>query len=607
MSELLVFMAEKKDVRFRAPICTVVGHVDHGKSSILDFIRDTNIIDGEAGGITQAIGSSMITLDKISKLSNGLINNISGKLKIPGLLFIDTPGHEAFTTLRRRGGNLADLAILVVDINEGFKPQTIEALEILKGYKTPFIVAANKIDLIPGWKSNPDLRFYDLLKSQSESVAYKLDELIYNLVGVFYEMGMRAERFDRVKDYTKEISIVPVSAKSGEGISELMMLLIGLAQKFLNLRFDDTGFGKGTVLELKKINGIGYVIDIILYDGTIKLNDTLVIGGVDKPIVTKVKSILNPKMNSDMRDKKTKFDYENEAVAASGVRIIAPDLDDVVAGMPLVSVRNELATKTEVEKIKGQVSSEIEDVFIDSDKEGIIVKADSIGSLEALIMILRSRNVKIRKAHVGNIMKKDIFEANSNKAHDPLQGVILAFNVDLSKDAHDELLHYDVKIINHDIIYKVIDEFFEWLSKEKERIEREKKSQVRFPAKIRLMPNYIFRQSNPAIAGVDVMLGKLVPKMRLMNSDGVSVTTVDSIQENKDKILVAEAGKQVAVSFVNVTIGRQIKPDEVLYSVLSEKDFRALKDNKDLLELGDLEILKEISVIMRKTNPTWGI
>ena len=600
-------MAEKKDVRFRAPICTVVGHVDHGKSSILDFIRDTNIIDGEAGGITQAIGSSMITLDKISKLSNGLINNISGKLKIPGLLFIDTPGHEAFTTLRRRGGNLADLAILVVDINEGFKPQTIEALEILKGYKTPFIVAANKIDLIPGWKSNPDLRFYDLLKSQSESVAYKLDELIYNLVGVFYEMGMRAERFDRVKDYTKEISIVPVSAKSGEGISELMMLLIGLAQKFLNLRFDDTGFGKGTVLELKKINGIGYVIDIILYDGTIKLNDTLVIGGVDKPIVTKVKSILNPKMNSDMRDKKTKFDYENEAVAASGVRIIAPDLDDVVAGMPLVSVRNELATKTEVEKIKGQVSSEIEDVFIDSDKEGIIVKADSIGSLEALIMILRSRNVKIRKAHVGNIMKKDIFEANSNKAHDPLQGVILAFNVDLSKDAHDELLHYDVKIINHDIIYKVIDEFFEWLSKEKERIEREKKSQVRFPAKIRLMPNYIFRQSNPAIAGVDVMLGKLVPKMRLMNSDGVSVTTVDSIQENKDKILVAEAGKQVAVSFVNVTIGRQIKPDEVLYSVLSEKDFRALKDNKDLLELGDLEILKEISVIMRKTNPTWGI
>ncbi|NIA03860.1 MAG: translation initiation factor IF-2 [Nitrospiraceae bacterium] len=593
-------------IHLRAPICTIVGHVDHGKSSILDYIRGTNIIKGEAGGITQAIGASFITMNTIIKRSKGLIKD-ANKIKVPGLLFIDTPGHEAFTTLRKRGGNLADMAILVVDINEGFKPQTYEALEILKSYKTPFIIAANKIDLIPGWKSMPSKTIAQILKEQSDRVISALDENIYKIVGIMYESGMRAERFDRIKDFTKEIAIVPVSAKTGEGISELLMLLIGLAQTFLNLQVHTEGEGKGIVLELKKITGMGYVIDIILYDGLIKNNDILIISGLDNPTVTKIKSILKPRDNFDMRDKKTKFIYEKEIVAAEGLRIIAPGLDSVIAGMPLIAIRNENAHEETIAEKEAQLKSEVENVFINSDSEGVIVKADTIGSLEAMIMLLKSNNIKIRKASVGNIMKKDIFEAYSNKEQSPLYAVILGFNVEITKDAEEELEHFNVKIINHEVIYNVIDDFLAWLKDEKEKLESIKKNKLSFPAKIRIMPNNIFRKSNPAIVGVEVIAGKLTSNLELMNENGRSITRVESIQEDKKKLEIAEEGKEVAVSLKNVTVGRQVDEGTILYSVISESNFRKLKDNKQYLTENDKKLLMEIAKIMRKDNPVWGI
>ena len=305
--------------KVRSPICIVLGHVDHGKSSILDKIRNTDIVESEPGKITQAIGASIIPLDAIKKVCGKLLENLNMKFTIPGILAIDTPGHAAFTTLRKRGGSISDIAILVVDINEGFKPQTEEAIEILKTYKTPFIVAANKIDLIPGWKRKNEFLLKNI-ESQEMSTIGLFEQKMYELVGKFNEkFTIQADRFDRVQDFTKQVAIVPVSAITGEGIPELLMVLAGLAQKYLEqcLECNVEGQAKGTILEVKEEKGLGKAMDVIIYDGTLKVNDIIVIGGIDQPIVTKVRELFEPKQLVDMKDKKSKYTSVKEAVSAT--------------------------------------------------------------------------------------------------------------------------------------------------------------------------------------------------------------------------------------------------------------------------------------------------
>ena len=262
----------------RQPIVTVAGHVDHGKTTILDSIRKTGIQETEAGGITQKISFTKVPIENIKKRCPN-IEKQKLKLDIPGFLFIDTPGHAAFTNLRKRGGNLADVAILVVDINEGFKPQTIESVEILKQYKTPFIIAANKIDLIPGWNSSKKKPLMKNIQEQTLNVQQELDKRLYELVGKVHEKGFGSERFDRIDDYTKQIAIIPVSAKTGEGLPEMLMMLTGIAQRFLEqcLQCQVDGPAKGTVLEVKEEKGIGTTMDVIIYDGSLAKGDMFVV------------------------------------------------------------------------------------------------------------------------------------------------------------------------------------------------------------------------------------------------------------------------------------------------------------------------------------------
>ena len=289
----------------RSPICTVVGHVDHGKSSVLDWIRGSNIVATEPGAITQSIGASNIPLEIIKQKCGVLLEKVRINFTIPGLLFIDTPGHAAFTNLRKRGGNLADIAIVVVDINEGFKPQTIEAIEILKSYKTPFIIAANKIDLINGWTQKEKLVLKNI-ELQNDYVKQFFEEKLYTLVRSLYDVGkMDGERFDRVTDYTKQVAIVPCSARTGEGLPELLMSLIGMAQKYLEKNLEiKSEEAKAIVLEVKEAKGLGKALDVILYDGILKSGDNIVIGGLEKPIVTKVKALFVPQKMGELR-------YEN--------------------------------------------------------------------------------------------------------------------------------------------------------------------------------------------------------------------------------------------------------------------------------------------------------
>lgn len=593
----------KNSELIRSPICVVVGHVDHGKSSLLDKIRGTFIVDSEPGRITQAIGASIIPLNTIQKICARCMRNIRIDYKIPGLLFIDTPGHAAFRSLRKRGGNLADIAILVIDVNEGFKPQTEESVEILRSYKTPFVVAANKIDLIPGWQSCPELSLEEDIKSQTENVQKELDTRIYKIVESLYKFGFNSERFDRVEDYTKQVAIVPVSAKTGEGLPELLMIITGLTQRFMedNLRTKVSSCGKGTVLEVKEEPGLGKTIDLILYDGSLRKNQTIVIGGLEKPVVTKIRALLEPMPLSEMRDKKTRFKQVDEVYAATGVKILAPDVEDVFAGMPLRAVNDE----EEIKKVSEEIQAEVEEVLIDNENKGLIVKADSLGSLEGVLFLLKENNIPVRKASLGLITKKDILDAETN---DDEHKAILGFNTRISKEAEDYLnsCQTSIKIILGNIIYKIVDDYKKFLKElEEEKIRKQMCSLVR-PCRIRIMPQYVFRQSNPAIVGVDVEAGVFRTGISLMNKEGRELTVVKSIQmENKNVNEVSK--KQVAVALENVTFGRQIKGDDVLYSSIPENDFKRLKELKKYLSSEEIEVLKEIASIMRKQNPVWGI
>jgi len=582
----------------RSPVCTVVGHVDHGKSSLLDYIRKSNIIKGEAGAITQAIGASLVPLEIIKGICGPLLDSLKIKFTIPGLLFIDTPGHAAFTNLRKRGGNLADIAILVVDINEGFKPQTEEAIEILKQQKTPFIVAANKIDLLPGWNSAKD----NLLKNisnQGQDTQKRIDIKLYEILGKLHEFGFASERFDRVSDHTKEVAIIPVSSKTGEGIPELLMVLTGLAQKYLEncLKCDIDSPAKGTVLEVKEEKGMGVALDVIIYDGTLKKDDIIVIGGIEKPIITKPRALLEPMPLSELRDKKAKFKQVDKVCAAAGIRISAPEIENVVAGMPLMT-----SSKDSLEKTKQEIQKLVSEVIIETDEQGIILKADSLGSLEALITVFREKNINIRKASIGNISKKDVIDAESNYEKDPLKSVIIGFNVSLNDDAKSE----KVKIFTSDIIYKLIEDFEKWVEGETKRREASEVDMLVRPCKMSIMPGYIFRQNNPAVVGVDILEGKIKTNMRLMK-DVVPLTTIKSIQSEKKNVTESEKGKQVAISLDKVTVGRQINESDILYSVIPESDFRKLKELKKYLTEGEITILKEIAVMMRKENTLWGV
>lgn len=566
----------------RQPICTVVGHVNHGKTTLLDRIRGTAVAKTEAGLITQAISSTNLPVDIIKKLCGDLLNKLRLKLTIPGILFIDTPGHAAFNNLRKRGGNLADIAILVIDVNEGIKDQTLECIDILKHYKTPFIIALNKIDLISGWQSWKGYLLENIEK-QSDRVKKDLDNRLYTIVGKLSELGLNSERYDRVNDYTKEVAIVPVSGKTNEGLGELLMVIAGLAQKYLEEHLKIVkGPAKATVLEVKEVKGIGATLDAIVYEGILKKNDKIVVGGINKPIITKVKALFEPE--------KGKLKAVEEVNAAIGVKINAPGLKDAVAGMPLVVAKN-------LEKDKKEVQRQVNEVLIETDKKGVIVKADSLGSLEALTGLLKDKNIMISKARIGDINKKDIMEASS--IEDPLLQVVLGFNVKGVKGR--------VKIITNDVIYKLIEEYEKWREAKIKEQEAKELGKITMPCKMQILPGCVFRQSNPAVVGVRILDGKLKTNVKLIKKDGSKCSYVKSMQSEGETVQDAKKNDEIAIAIPNITVGRQIEEKDILFADMQEEEFRKLREMKRFLNAGEIDVLKELAEIKRKTNTLWGI
>ncbi len=580
----------------RAPIVSVLGHVDHGKSSILDSLRGSNVAGGEAGGITQAIGASIMPLDVIKKRCGEMLKNLN--ITLPGLLFVDTPGHAAFTSLRKRGGSLADIAVVVIDINEGFQPQTLEAIEILMNSKTPFVIAANKLDVIPNYRKLGN-NFISTLKNQNENVRTAIDNKIYEIVGSLHEnFKLMSDRYDRISDYTNQVAIIPCSATEGIGIEELLMIITGLAQKYLekNLILDVKGPGRGVIIEVKETIGMGKTLDVILHNGSLKIGDEVVIGGVEGPVVSKVKAIMMPHPLNDMMDKKSKYKSVKQVEAATGVKICLSNFDESIAsGMPLVRIDNDKQEAIE------EVRNQIEKVEFDTDKDGVIVKADTIGSLEAMINLLKENKIPMRKASVGGITKKDVSDAESVFEDNPLHAAILGFNIK-QVDSTSK-----VNIIVKDIIYAIIDEYLLWQEKIKKELVKQKLDKIYKPCKVEILRNCIFRQSNPCIAGMRILEGTVKSGVKLMNSNGSYVTHVKSMQAENDSVNVVESGKDVAAQLPGVMAGRHINEGDILYSDLHENEFRELKKNKEFLSKEELALLKEVALIKRKHNPLWGV
>jgi len=589
----------------RQPIVCVLGHVDTGKTLLLDKIRKTSVQAREAGGITQHIGASFFPVDTLKQLVGPLLSMVKGEIEIPGLLVVDTPGHEAFTNLRKRGGGVADIAILVIDVLRGFEAQTHESIEILKTRKTPFLVAANKIDRIPGWNSYPDTPFLKTYKMQGRYVKEDLDNRIYDIIGTFSRLGFRADRFDQMKDFTKTIAIVPTSAKTGEGITELLMVLVGLTQQYLKKRLQTTeGPAKGTVLEVKEEPGLGLTINTIIYDGVLQKEDLIVVGGKEKPVVTRIRAILVPKALDEIRDPRDRFSSVDSVSAAAGIKIAAPDLEGVLAGAPLYSVPH----GEDLEKYAKLVSEEIERIRITTDVDGVVLKADTLGSLEAIAESLKRNDVPVRLADVGDVSKRDVVEAGVVKEHEPFYGVVLAFNIKVLPDAEEEAEIKGVQIFRENIIYRLMDDYLLWLKTQREAEFEQVFEKLVMPGKIRILEGYVFRRAKPAIVGVEILAGRIKSKYTLARAEnGEEIGVIQQIQEKGKALSEARQGMQVAVSIDKPMVGRHIFEKDVLYVKVPERHAKVLLTTfMDRLTMEEQEALNEYVKLMRKKIPFWA-
>jgi len=591
--------AKGKQSNLRTPIVVVMGHVDHGKTTLLDKIRGTAVAKGEAGLITQHIGATEVPLDVVQDFCG---SHFGKEIEIPGLLFIDTPGHHAFTSMRSRGGSLADLAVLIVDVNEGFQPQTIESLSILKRFKTPFVVAANKMDRIGGWHTTTNAPFAKSLKVQSERVSEILDTRLYELVGELYKYGFDADRYDRITDFTRTVGIVPISAITGEGVPDLLMILVGLAQRFLkdNLQLTATGPGVGTILEVKEEKGLGTTLDVILYNGEFFAGDTVIVGTSREPLVTKIRALLKPKPLAEIRSEE-RFLPVKHVSAASGVKVSAPKLDNALAGSTIRVVSN----PDEVEALSLELKSELDAVRIDTENEGLIIKSDTIGSLEALVGELKARDIHIHYADVGPISRRDVIRAAA--INDPLLSAILGFNVDILPDALSEIQKTNVPVFSSDIIYTIIESYERWVEDQKNKMEQERLEAVIRPGAVRILPDCVFRQSKPAVVGVQVIGGIVRTQVNLMREDGANVGVIKGIQAHNENQGSATVGQEVAISIDGPTVGRQIHEGDILYVNIPEKHARIVElELKPKLAEDEREVLENFLEIKRKKDPFWG-
>jgi translation initiation factor 5B len=592
-------------VKIRQPIVVVLGHVDSGKTSLLDQMRGTAVQSREVGGITQHIGASFFPIEIVKDITGPLYAQLAkSDSPIPGLLVIDTPGHEVFANLRMRGGSAADIAIVVADVNKGFEVQTVESIEILEKRKVPFVIALNKIDQIPGWNNTKSIFISEQIKAQGSDMISTLDEKIYTVVGSLSKLGYNSEAFWRIKDFTKEVAIVPVSAAKNIGIPELMAVLVGLAQQYMTKKLErHESETKGIVLEVKDELGLGPSANIILIDGVLKQGDRVVVAKRDNAIVTKVKALLLPKPLDEMRDPRDKFRPVDHVVAAAGLKITSPELDGVLAGSPLYVLKD----GEDEGRLRSLVESEIKAAIIRTDSNGIVLRCDTIGSLEATVDLLRKDKIPIQSADIGHITRRDVLAASAVKEKDRYIGVILGFNVRVLDEAEREASERGIKIFNEKIIYNLVRSYTDWVSYQKEHEDSIMFNEISPVCKFQFLKGYVFRRNDPAVFGAEILIGRLRQKIPVINENGKKIGSIHQIQEGGKNLSEASIGTQVAVSMKEPVIGRQISEGDIFYTDLTSKEAKLLLESfSHRLGPEEQEVFQHILSKKREADPSFG-
>ncbi|MGD0587708.1 MAG: translation initiation factor IF-2 [Thermoplasmata archaeon] len=582
----------------REPIVSLLGHVDHGKTTLLDRISGSVRASKEPGGITQHIGAIEVPGTTVRRLCEGILR--SDQLRIPGLLFVDTPGHRSFETLRRRGGALADLAILVIDAREGVMPQTRESAQILRREKTPFTVALTKIDLLAGWRKpvGPVPLLEQIRKSGPEYLKL-LDQRVYSVAEELDQLGFSGERYDRVSDFTRNVGIVPVSSKSGVGVPELIALLVGLSQRFLEEELElITEGGEATILERSDQKGVGPVGNVIVYRGRLKVGDEIVATGREEPFATKIRGIYRPvPLKEGRATKQVRLDSLSEVPAAAGVYLSAPGIEDAMPGGLLKVVHTE-EDKSRVREELARESQPVAEVAI----TGVAIYADTLGGLEALAFECRERGIPVHEAGVGPVGRPTVMRMAIVK--DPTHRAVLAFAVPILPDAVPEGEGSAVRIFRADVMYRLFEEYDAWKTERKRELEVQRRLEHVHPAKLEVLSGFVFRASKPAIVGIKVRGGTLRPGVRLMHVDGTEVGVLKSLQKEGESVTEAEENAEVAASIDGAVVGRNLKEGDVLLVALSESAARALRGQP--LSASEQAILDEVVRFHRVTQPFWG-
>jgi len=582
----------------REPIVSLLGHVDHGKTTLLDRIAGSVRASKEAGGITQHIGAIEVPGEVIRKLCEGILP--TERWLVPGLLFVDTPGHRSFETLRRRGGALADLAILVVDAREGVMPQTRESVQILRHEKTPFAIALTKIDLLTGWrKPTGPIALKDQIARGGAEFGRDLDARVYAVAETMIGLGFSVDRYDRVSDFTHNVGIVPVSAKSGVGVPELIALLVGLSQRFLK---DDLAVvahgGEGTILERSDQKGVGPVGDVIVYRGELKVGDEIVVTGRTEPFPTRVRGIYRPVLLKATRaGSRTKLESIDRVAAAAGVYVAAPGIEDAMPGGLLKVVADD-AERARVREELAQESRPVAELA----ESGVAIYADTLGGLEALAFECRENDIPVHEAGVGPIARPTIIRMATVK--DPTHRAVLAFNVPVLPDAQPEGEGGPVRIFRGEVMYRLIDEYGQWRETRRRALQAQRRMEIVHPARFEVLAGFVFRHSGPAIVGIRVLDGTLRPGVRVMRTDGTEVGVLKALQKENEPVAAAEERTELAASIDGAVIGRNLKEGDILLVAVPESSARALKDQT--LTESERRVLDEVARLHRAHQPFWG-
>ena len=604
----IITKEEKVDNTLKAPICCIVGHIDAGKTSLLDKLRNTNIQEKEVGGITQHIGSTFFPIQTIENSCSSIKGKFEVICNIPGILMIDTPGHSEFQSLRDVGTSICDLGILIIDIEESIQEQTKEAIKLLKEKKIPFVVAVTKLDKLYGWKTTKSSNLREALKEQSKDMSMmlmaKLEDIKYDLS----KEDINAEFYFKNSNPKQIYSIVPVSSKTGEGIADLLALLVYTAQNWMlkKILYQDTV--SCTIMESKYDKHNGYTIDVILNNGTINVGDKFVVSTITGPNICTVRNLLIPSALTQL-GKKTNWDYKDSVRASIGCKIIGSNLDGAYPGTHLFPIKTSGASASAEADAINNANQEINAVWKSYDfiSPGVFIGTQTFGELDASYSIFQKAGINIAGAYIGEPSNKfiDLILMKTEVDTLPENRIYLYFGAFNNTDVFEYAKKNNITLLSSEVIYKLV----ELYKIEKEKIIKARQNTTNnnaiFPVEMVILKQYIFMKggSDHLMFGVKIKKGTLYKNTPIcIPEKNVHLGKVLNIQfEHKEKEK-GEEGQEICIRLDNpnqLIINRQFDVNDKLIAHLSRNSIDILKrDYKEVVPKKDwLLIIEHIKLL----------